>query len=56
MRRHAGELGENGVEERRAVLGHVGGHSLQQEQHCFHRLGETEGGSEGGERGRVGGR
>ena len=38
MRGHVGEFGENGVEERGGVLGDIGGHSLQQEQHRLHWL------------------
>ena len=44
MGRHAGEVGQDGVEERRAVLGHIGGHALQEEQDCFHWLGGRGGG------------
>ena len=43
-----GEFGEDGVEERGGDLGDIGGHSLEEEQYCFHwlREGEREGGSE----------
>lgn len=48
MKGHAGKLGEDGVEEGRGVLGDIGGHTLQQEQHSLHRLGHRGGGGGGG--------
>lgn len=42
MRGHTREQREDALDEGRALLGDVGGHTLQEEQDCLHRLQEGQ--------------